>query len=98
MRISTRSEIAENTSGDIGDPVTASDADNDVLLYDFGTLDANGNDANDDLFDVGRTTGQLSVKGDDGIDFEKSWRRQERERLKTDDGIPDGVIVYTVVR
>ena len=31
-------EVSENVSGDIGDPVTASDADNDVLLYSKGTL------------------------------------------------------------
>ena len=86
-------EIAENTSGDIGDPVTASDADNDVLLYDFGTLDANNDN---DLFDVGRTTGQLSVKGDDGIDFETPGA-DKSANAQADDGIPDGVIVYTVV-
>ena len=33
-------EASENQTGDIGDPVLASDGDNDELLYDFGTVDS----------------------------------------------------------
>ena len=48
-------------TGAIGDPVVASDDDNDVLLYSFGTLQdaAVGNIANDnDLFNIAERTGQ----------------------------------------
>ena len=47
--------IDENVTGNIGDPVTASDDDNDVLLYSFGTL-TDADDAaianDNDLFDI----------------------------------------------
>ena len=97
--------IEENMTGSIGDPVTASDDDNDVLLYDFGALkDADGDDiGNDnDLFNIAERTGQLSVKGDDGIDFETPGddpatgiARAETTTAAGD--IPEGVFVYNVV-
>ena len=93
-------EINENQTGDIGDPVTASDGDNDVLLYTFGTVDVDGtpgaDDNDNDLFNVNRTTGQLSVKGDDGINYEDPGAGKTAN-TDTADNIPDGVIVYTVV-
>ena len=62
--------IEENSKGDIGSPVTGMDADvsdqsavADILTYSL--LPANGN--NNDIFDIDRATGQLSV---DGLDFE----------------------------
>ena len=35
-------EANENMTGDIGDPVLASDGDNDELLYSLGTVDDDG--------------------------------------------------------
>ena len=53
-------EVPENTSGKIGEPIVASDADNDELLYDVdtaGTTDAENDNA---LFSVDNN-GQLSL-------------------------------------
>ena len=58
--------VNENVSGAIGDPILATDADNDILLY---ALDG-ATDADNAKFSIGKTTGQLSVKNEDGENFE----------------------------
>ena len=64
--------VNENTKGAIGDPILASDGDNDVLLYSLGAVDVDGtpgDDTNDNaLFTIAASTGQLSLK--DNQDFE----------------------------
>ena len=59
----TTREVAENTMAgeDIGAPVEATDADNDVLTYALSGTDAAS-------FDIGTTTGQLQTKAD--LDYE----------------------------
>ena len=93
--------INENMTGNIGDPVVATDPDNDVLLYGFGTLTDDQDDPIDndnDLFDIAERTGQLSVKGDDGLDFENPGGDPDKTaNTEPTDDIPDGVIVYNVV-
>ena len=72
-----RITIDENTEGEIGeDPIAATDADNDVLLYSLGaTLNDQGtvDDAAIDhaLFTINDRTGQISVGGDTTLDFEE---------------------------
>ena len=95
-------EANENMSGAFGDPVTASDGDDDVLLYSKGTLfDTDGTTelANDNaLFNVARTTGQLSIINEDGFDFENPEPAgRATNPADSDDGIPDGALIYTVV-
>ena len=58
--------IDENSRENVGAPVTASDADNDILTYSFNI--AVGPDH--DLFTIDRVTGQLKVKAEAGLDFE----------------------------
>jgi hypothetical protein len=91
--------VKENVKGNIGELILASDGDNDVLLYTFGTVDANNDgDADDndnDLFNIGKTTGQLSLK--DNLDFEVPGTGKTPNADDSDDGIPDGTIPYTVV-
>ena len=60
----TRRTIAENTTKgiDIGNPITATDADNDSLTYTLGGTDAAS-------FDIDSTTGQLKTNAD--LDYEK---------------------------
>ena len=80
-------EVSENTSGKIGEPIVATDDDNDELLYDVDTASGTGDAANDNaLFDVDNN-GQLSVKDEDGLDFETS------DKTANDDGFKP----YTVV-
>ena len=95
--------VNENVKGDIGEPIMATDADNDVLLYGKGTLqDDQGTDiANDnDLFDVS-TGGQISLKA--GLDYETPGDDPVTESARvanpddSNDGIPDGAYTYTVV-
>ena len=62
---STERSVAENTGSgvDIGEPVSASDPDNDTLTYTLGGSDAAS-------FDIDSTTGQLRTKAT--LDFETS--------------------------
>ena len=91
-------EAKEGVKGAIGDPITATDADNDHLLYDKGEVDEDdepGADANDNaLFNVS-SGGQISLK--DELDYENPGTGKTANALDSDDDIPDGVIVYTVV-
>ena len=96
-------EVDEGVDGNIGDPITATDADNDHLLYDKGEVDEDGTvgaDPNDNaLFDVS-SGGQISLKEE--LDYENPGNEpgtntpKAANNVATDD-IPDGVIVYTVV-
>ena len=60
--------VPENKSGNIGEPIVASDDDNDELLYDLvpSTTAAPNDNA---LFEVDNN-GQLSLESDDGLDYE----------------------------
>ena len=74
MGIQINREVDENTpaSTNIGKPVSASDGDNDVLVYTLGgtiTLQGGGGTANaTDLFGISSSTGQLKTKA--ALDFE----------------------------
>ena len=68
--------VAENTtSGDVGAPVTATDADNDTLTYTVAAASTSQTDTahlaafNTD-FEIDATTGQITVKPGAAIDFE----------------------------
>ena len=50
-------EANENTKGNLGDPLTATDADNDILRYSIGGTDA-------DCFGIDKTSGQLSLNAE----------------------------------
>ena len=97
--------ISENMTGNIGDPVVATDADNDVLLYSFGATQTTlgTDDPNDnDLFNIHPRSGQLSIKGEDGLDFENPGNEPGTSSTRTATtaaagDIPEGVMVYTVV-
>ena len=66
-------EVNENVAGNIGDPIAATDANNDVLLYSIVADPADATSTSDDeKFNIGRTTGQLSLKAEKGHDFENS--------------------------
>ena len=58
-------EVPANTEagGNIGAPVTANDPDNDTLTYTLGGVDA-------DSFDIGSSTGQITVGADTTLDYE----------------------------
>ena len=58
--------IKENSTGEIGGAIAATDADPDVLLYSLGA-DA---DADNGKFTINDRTGQISVGGDTELDFE----------------------------
>ena len=57
-------EVPENTEagGNIGAPVTANDPDNDTLTYTLGGADASS-------FDIGRSTGQITVGAGTALDY-----------------------------
>ena len=81
-------EVDENVKGGIGEPIMATDADNDVLLY-----GKDGNAGDNALFDVS-TGGQISLK--DTLDYEDPGTGKTAN-TDTNDDIPDGAIVYTVM-
>ena len=89
--------VDENVKGDISDPLVATDADNDVLLYfldpgyDADTT-ADGVQNDNSLFKLS-TSGQLSLI--DELNFELPGTGKTAN-TEADDGIPDGVIVYNV--
>ena len=62
---STTRSVAENTvaGGNVGAPVTATDADNDALTYTLGGADAA-------RFAVGSRTGQITVRSGTTLDYE----------------------------
>ena len=62
-------EVPENKDGKIGEPVVASDGDNDVLLYDVDTA-STADDPNDNAMFSVDNNGQLSLN--DPLDFEDS--------------------------
>ena len=69
-----RIPIDENSTGEIGDAITATDADVDVRLYSLGPIldNAGQPDNNDDhmLFTVNARSGRISVGDDTTLDFE----------------------------
>ena len=56
--------VEENSKGDVGGPVTATDSDGDILTYTLGAADDNL------LFNIDPATGQLTVKASTEIDYE----------------------------
>ena len=91
--------VNENVTGAIGDPIIATDANNDVLLYSIvADVDANDDgsitgdeDATDDTkFKIGASTGQLSMANEDGENFEAAGS------VVTDTDPADDTIAYTV--
>ena len=63
-------EITENSKGDIGSPITATDGDNDILTYSLVADDGNNDN---DTFNIDRATGQLKVKVGETLNFEGSY-------------------------
>ena len=63
--------VDENSKGEIGDAVVASDADNDVLLYSLGPaeIDDSPNQDNGE-FTINARSGQISVGSGTALDFE----------------------------
>ena len=94
--------VDENVKGAIGDPIVATDPDNDVLLYsivadvdedDNGTIDGTENRTDDEKFTIGMTTGQLSLT--DKQDFESAGiRATAADTANADEN--DDTIAYTV--
>ena len=67
--------VPENSKGEIGDAITATDADPDVRLYTLGpTLGADGDPVatavDHTLFTINARTGQISVDDDTTLNFE----------------------------
>ena len=56
-------DVPENTKGNIGSPITATDLDGDPITYSLSGVDANS-------FQIGETSGQLSVDASTTLDFE----------------------------
>ena len=87
-------DVPENKSGRIGEPIVASDDDNDELLYDLvpSTTAAPNDNA---LFEIDNN-GQLSVESDDGLDYENPGNQPETTTPKAVNAAGTG-IEYTVV-
>ncbi len=88
-------ELNENVSGNLGDPILASDADGDELQ-----LALDGTTGDNALFGY-NASGQLSVKDEDGLDYEahvtaSGGAREPNPAGTDDDGIPDGALTFTV--
>ena len=83
---STTRAIAENTgSGEnIGDPVSATDTDNDVLTYSLGGTDAAS-------FTIDSTTGQLQTKAE--LDYETKTSYTVTVSVSDVDGGSDSITV-----
>ncbi len=73
--------VGENKVGNIGEPIVATDDDNDELLYDVDTASTTDVPNDNELFDVDNN-GQLSLKGEDGLDFETSAKTANADGLK----------------
>ena len=73
--------VPENKTGNIGEPIVATDKDNDELLYDVDTESTDGAPNDNELFSVD-SNGQLSLKGEDGLDFEASTKTANDDGLK----------------
>ncbi len=87
--------VSENTSGKIGEPVVASDGDNDVLLYDVDTASTD-TDLNDNALFTVDNNGQLSLT--EAEDFESPSATQPGDTPRaavTVDG--ESYMPYTVV-
>ena len=88
--------VNENVGGNIGDPIGASDGDNDVLLY---ALD--GPEVDDNKHFSMSPSGQLSVKYENGLNYELTGDGEDHDAAAVTGGSPDldpdtGDEVYTV--
>ena len=83
----TRS-VAENSAGGtaVGDPITATDRDDDDLVYSLASGDT-------ELFDINKSTGQLSVAEGASLDFESKGTYSVTVRVKDDGGKLDNINV-----
>ena len=82
----------ENKGGNVGEPIVATDKDTDELMYDVDTPSVGPDDLNDNaLFNVDNN-GQLSLKDEDGLDYEAT-----PSTSTTDDTATTTIIEYTVV-
>ncbi len=83
-------EVAENTAAgmDIGDPVTATDADSDTLTYDLGGTDAAS-------FGIDSATGQLMTKG--ALDYETKDSYEVTVTATDPEGASDMITVTITV-
>ena len=87
----TTRSVAENTASgmDIGDPVAATDADNDMLTYTLSGTDASH-------FDIGMSTGQLMTKS--ALDYETGKKQYMVTVMATDPyGAYDSIMVTIMV-
>ena len=82
--------VAENTAADtgIGDPVTATDADGDTLIYTLGGTDAAS-------FDIKADTGQLMTK--EALDYETKDSYEVMVTAEDSDGASDSIDVTVTV-
>ena len=87
---STTIEVAENTSGNLGDPVAATDADLTNLTYTLSVRDTA-------LFTIVRGTGQIAVRGGETLDYEAN--RSPRVTVTATDpgGLSDSITVNITV-
>ena len=83
-------EVAENTAAgmDIGDPVTATDADDDMLTYTLGGTNAAS-------FDIDSSTGQLMAKA--ALDYETKDSYEVTVTATDPDSASDMIIVTVTV-
>ena len=80
--------VNENVKGNIGEPIMATDGDNDILLY-----SEDGDTGDNMLFSV-NSDGQISL--DDELDYEDPGTGKTADDDDAND-IPDGAFVYTVM-
>ena len=80
-------EVAENTAAGeaIGDPVVATDGDDDILTYTLVAASGNADDVSE--FAIDRATGQLMTKGK--LDFETEQSYMVVVRATDPDGMPE---------
>ena len=89
-------KVDENATGSIGDPIVATDADNDLLQY---FIDNNGADKADNARFKMSTSGQLSLVK--ALNYELTGNEERDDAAATSGGTPDldadtGAEVYTV--
>ena len=86
----TTREVAENTAAgeDIGDPVRATDDDNDRLTYTMGGDDAAS-------FAISRTSGQIRTKA--ALDYETKASYTVRVKAEDPDALSDTITVTIIV-
>ena len=85
--------VAENSTGNVGGPVGATDADGDTLTYAFGT---GGTGTDNDNFRIDPATGQLMV-GPEMIDFEADPSYQVEVTAYDSSGLPTNPVATVTI-